>query len=162
MIGSRRDFFKTALFSSGVLLFSSGKLFGAVSPVQTLAIVQNDLFPHADKIGMRTYEYFHIVLNHSRIDDDTKNFIRNGIQWLNEESITLYKQLYVKLPHEKRQEVLHSIAKQQWGENWIDTILGFIMEAVLGDPIYGSNIKKAGWEWLGFEAGIPRPVEPLL
>jgi len=33
---------------------------------------------------------------------------------------------------------------------------------MLGDPIYGGNNKEAGWRWLAFSGGEPRPKKAFL
>ena len=36
-------------------------------------------------------------------------------------------------------------------------MLLYIFEALLSDPVYGANVNEAGWNWLGYAAGLPRP-----
>ena len=161
-LSSRRTFLKTTFLATAVLVMSGSELFGAVSPIQTMVVVQQDLFPHANKLGINSFIYFKIILHHSRVTSDEKEFLRNGVQWLNEEAITKYKKIYTKLSSKQRQNVLHSIAKEEWGENWISTILTYVMEATLGDPIYGANRNGAGWRWLNHASGLPRPKKAYL
>lgn len=159
---SRRTFLQGTLLGSAVLVMSGTKLFGAVSPMQTLQLLQADLFPHAVLLGINPTPYLALIFNHSRVDEETKAFLRNGVQWLNEEAVSHYKILYVKLSDVQREELLKIISRQQWGENFMDTVLTFTMEAVLGDPIYGGNKNETGWKWLHFEGGRPRPKELYL
>ena len=106
--------------------------------------------------------YLSLILTHSRVDEDSKKYIKNGAIWLDEEAIQLYKKPYIKLSSIERQKTLESIATYTWGENWVDTMLRFIYEAVLGDPIYGVNKNESGWNWLNHLSGLPRPKEALL
>lgn len=162
ILNSRRKFLKTAFLSSVVLVISSGKLFGAVTPLKILLVVQEDLFPLSKTIESNSYAYLSMVLRHSRISDEDKQFLRNGVRWLNEEAVSKYKKIYTELSDEKRQDILKIISKERWGENWIDTVLTYIMESMLGDPIYGINKNGAGWKWLKHESGLPRPKKALL
>ena len=57
----------------------------------------------------------------------------------------------------ERQKLLKDIATTSWGESFIADNLKFIFEAMLGDPIYGSNKDESGWRWLEHKAGLPRP-----
>jgi hypothetical protein len=41
-------------------------------------------------------------------------------------------------------------------------MLKYIMESVLGDPIYDINTKQQGWAWLNHETGYPRPKKAFL
>jgi len=45
---------KTTCFNSAILVFAKGELFGGVRPSQTIALVQEDLFPHAKRLGANT------------------------------------------------------------------------------------------------------------
>jgi len=141
---------------------SGCQLFGAVTPYETINTLQKDLFPKANELRVNTSAYMTIVLNHSRISDEDKSFIRNGVQWLNEEAVAKYKNSYTKLSYSQRQNTLKSISREKWGESWLDMMLTYIMEATFSDRIYGVNPKEAGQKWLGFSNGLPKPKEALL
>lgn len=166
ILNSRRTFLKESSLITAVLVMSGSKLFGAVTPLETIALVQEDLFP--DSAGVPTTKeinsvsYLSLILHHSRVSDSDKKFIRNGVQWLNEDAVNIYNKTYTKLSYKQRQDVLKSISKHRWGENWIHTMLTYIFEAMLSDPIYGSNKNQAGWKWLNHIAGEPRPTKALL
>ncbi len=161
-IKSRRNFFKTSFLSSFVMLTAQNKIFASVTPLHTLAIVQEDLFPQETITQSNAFAYISIIFQHSRISAENKQFLRNGVKWLNEEAITIYNKLYTTLDASQRQSVLQVIAKESWGKSWIKTVLRYIMEAVLGDPIYGINKNESGWKWLNHTSGLPRPKEALL
>ncbi|NCO02088.1 MAG: gluconate 2-dehydrogenase subunit 3 family protein [Epsilonproteobacteria bacterium] len=162
IFNKRRVFLKSSFLTTAVILFSGSKLFGAISPLETLSLVQEDLFPHAKEIGIKSAEYLLLILDHSRITDEEKAFIRNGVQWLNEESLARFKKIYTKLSPAQRQEMLETISTENWGARWIESMLTYILEATLGDPIYGANTKGAGWKWLHHTSGFPRPTKAYL
>lgn len=141
---------------------SGCQLFGAVTPYETINTLQKDLFPKANELSVNTSAYMTIVFKHSRISDEDKIFIRNGIQWLNEEAVSKYKNSYTKLSYSQRQNTLKSISKEKWGESWLDMMLTYIIEATFSDRVYGVNPKEAGQKWLGFSNGLPKPKEALL
>ncbi len=155
----KREFLKLSLFGVGVL--TTYKLFWTKDTTNTLTILQNDLFPPIDAKLNISYinarEYLSYIMHHKRVSDDTKQFIRNGVKWLNEEADSLYNAVYPELDNQKRQKVLESIAKQSWGESFIETILTFIFEALFGDPVYGINKDEVGWKWIDYTPGLPRP-----
>lgn len=163
---TRRTFLKKTAFSTTAFVLPHSELFASASTLDTLALAQKDLYgdlksaPNFQEISSRAY--LSLILTHSRVDEDSKKYIKNGAIWLDEEAIELYKKPYIELSSTERQETLKSIATYTWGENWIDTMLRFIYEAVLGDPIYGINKHSSGWEWLNHISGLPRPKEPLL
>lgn len=161
-ISSRRVFLKAGFLSSAVFLMDGCNLFGITTPIDTIRVLHFDLFPKADALGIKTAGYMKIIFHHSHISQEDKEFIKNGVKWLNEEAIKMYKSSYVKLPTQKRQEVLKSIAQTNWGENFLYNIMSYMFEAMLGDPVYGSNHKEAGWKWLSFVGGEPRPKKAYL
>lgn len=163
---SRRNFLKNSFLSSVVLLTYNGKLFATVTPMNTIAQLHIDLFPDngisPNQNDINASYYLTSILKHSRITDDTKKFIRNGVKWLNEEASSKYNKIYTKLSSKKRQTVLKNISKTDWGESWLDTIMTYLLEAMLGDPIYGGNKAESGWKWLKHTGGLPRPKKALL
>ena len=161
-LNSRRNFLKYGFLSSSVLVMSGCELFSVVTPKETIELVQNDLFPKASELGINTFVYMSIVLNHSRISDEDKEFIKNGVKWLNEEAVEKYNTTYTKLTSQERQDILKIISQVRWGDSWINEMLTFALEATLGNPIYGANKNQAGWKWLAFEGGLPHPKEALL
>ena len=159
---SRRTFLKTSFLSTLVMVISRNELFATVTPLQTLAVVQEDLFPRQMIKQSNAFSYVSVIFKHSRVSAEDKQFLRNGTKWLNEEAVNTYKKVYTKLSSKERQNILEIIAKESWGESWIKTVLGYIMEATLGDPIYGVNTNESGWKWLNHESGLPRPKEMYL
>ena len=162
VFNSRRNFLKASTLVSAVFMASGCELFAETTTTQALALVQNDLFPYSNELGVNSSAYMTLILNHPRITDEDKMFIRNGVQWLNEEAVVKYKNSYTKLSYSQRQNTLKSIAKEKWGESWLDMMLTYIMEATFSDRIYGVNPKEAGQKWLGFSNGLPKPKEALL
>ncbi|WP_193110838.1 gluconate 2-dehydrogenase subunit 3 family protein [Sulfurimonas paralvinellae] len=159
---SRRRFLAAGFLSGAVFLMDGCSLFGITTPIDTLRVMHRDLFPQAQKLGIETASYMSLVFNHSKISKSDKDFLKNGVKWLNEEAVKIYRSSYVKLSRNDRQNVLKNIAKTEWGESFIYDVMSYMFEAMLGDPIYGSNNKEAGWKWLAFEGGVPRPKEPFL
>jgi hypothetical protein len=124
--------------------------------------VQKDLFPFSGELGVNTPAYLSMILKHSRVRDEDKIFLRNGVQWLNEEALKTHKQIYSKLSSSQRQNILKSIAEYKWGEGWINAILTYSMEAIFSDRIYAVNPQNAGEKWVGHREGFPRPTKAFL
>ena len=163
---NRRNFLKAGLLSSVIFVASKGKLLGATTTLDTLKVMQKDLLFGADK--MPTYEqinpnkYLTLIFNHSRIDAEQKKYLRNGATWLNEEAMEMYEKSYPSLDADKRQRVLISFSSHSWGESYIHKILTYMMEAMLGDPLYGGNKNGSGWKFLNHQGGQPSPKELYL
>ncbi len=133
---------------------------------QTIALVQQDLFPDQHTVPtlqeIHATTYLQRVMHERRVTQEQKDFIRNGERWLNETAKEQYDKHYVVLSRSQRQKILHVISKERWGEQWITTLLTYIMEAMLCDPVYGGNSKEVGWKWLQHHSGLPRPKKMLV
>lgn len=159
---NRRNFLKAGVLSSAVVIMSGCSVFGITTTRNTIKVLENDLFPKANELGIDTADYISIILRHPRVTQEDKRFLKNGAKWLNETSVEMFQKQYTKLSFEKRQLILKNITSTEWGNSWCSTVLGYTFEAAFGDPIYGGNNKEAGWKWLAFEGGKPRPTEVYL
>ncbi len=162
LTNSRRTFLKAGFLSSAVFVMSGCELFSITTSEDTISVLQTDLFPKAKELGVNTASYISVILHHSRVSEEDKAFIKNGVKWLNEEAVKMHKTTYVKLLLTQREEVLREIVKTEWGESFMYNMNSYLFEAMLGDPIYGGNNKEAGWKWLHFSGGQPRPKEMFL
>ena len=69
-----------------------------------------------------------------------------------------YRRGFTQLNNNEREQLLRLIAGSEAGENWLSTLLLYIFEALLSDPVYGGNTGEAGWQWLAHTPGFPRPL----
>ena len=106
---SRRTFLKTSFLSTLVMVISHNELFATVTPLQTLAVIQEDLFPRQMIKQSNAFSYVSVIFKHSRVSAEDKQFLRNGIKWLNEEAVNTYKKVYTKLSSKERQNILEII-----------------------------------------------------
>jgi hypothetical protein len=129
----------------------------------TLIAVQNHLFPTSkDSPGAKDVhagQYFTWVLTDPDKDPDSIEQMRNGIRWTHETAMETYKEEFIDLNFEEKENVLQIMSNEGWGENWLSVVLTLIFEALLSDPIYGSNTNESGWKWLDHTTGIPRPTK---
>lgn len=134
--------------------------------LKILGIVQNILFPddgdgpgagdiHADR-------YLQWVITDPRMDKDEVEYIINGIGWVNETAQEDYDSDFVQLSGPDQEQLIAKISEESWGEDWLAVILNYLFEALLSDPVYGSNPDGIGWKWLDVYAGNPRPDRSLL
>ncbi|MGB5964962.1 MAG: gluconate 2-dehydrogenase subunit 3 family protein [Sulfurimonadaceae bacterium] len=122
----------------------------------------NHLF--SDKDGYVTSKlnvmgYFKGVLSDKRIDIENREYLINGARWLNETANEEFNKDFVKLNHGQREELLKKVSMLRWGDNWLYKMMSYYFEAVFSDPVYGGNVDGAGWTWLEFQPGFPRPNE---
>lgn len=127
----------------------------------TLTEVQEHLFPRNSNspgaIDIHAAQYFTWVLMDTEKDPDTLTQLRDGIRWTKETANETYSQKFIDLDFDEKENVIQIMANEGWGENWLSLTLTLIFEALLSDPIYGSNTDETGWEWLEHSAGNPRP-----
>lgn len=154
---SKRKFLQYGFLSSSVFLFDGCSLFGITTPYKTIEILQKDLVPKIVELNIQVISYMHLIFRHKKISKNDKEFLKNGVKWLNEEAIKKYKQEYIKLAAEERENILTQVAKTDWGKSFLYDIMSYTFEAMLGDPIYGANKNQAAWKWLEFEGGLPHP-----
>ncbi|NOQ32195.1 MAG: hypothetical protein GQ570_13855 [Helicobacteraceae bacterium] len=166
---NRRDF----LFSS-VLLLSTNfftleasvytqKIAILKEPYQTFLTLQDDLFPPTSHLSqINKIGFLKAVMSDSYIPKSEKQFIINGLKWLNDSSKEEYSKNYINLSKYQREHILREISQYRWGENFIYTILNYILEATFSDPIYNANINESGWKWVAHVSGLPRPTRVMI
>ena len=123
--------------------------------------VQQHMFPsEVDAPGAKeinALNYLRFVIEDKQLDTEDRDFILKGAGWLEGMSIQLTKRSFLELNEEFRERVLRRIEQSDAGENWLSTLLLYLFEALLTDPVYGGNPEGIGWKWLGHQPGFPRP-----
>jgi len=138
-------------------------------PWLTLSEVQEHLFPRTESKNESSFSpgakdinainYLQTMLSVPDADMDEREFIIKGVGWLDGVANNMAGHSFVKLNDTKREKVLKKISESQSGANWLSTLLRYIFEALLTDPVYGGNTNKVGWQWLEHQPGFPRPPE---
>jgi gluconate 2-dehydrogenase gamma chain len=129
---------------------------------EIVSAVQDHLFPRGpDSPGaadINAAEYLEWAITAPEIDPDTRNTIVNGVGRLKDASIERFDVPFTGLDFEPREQLLRYLAdKTRWGRAWLSLMLYYIFEALLSDPVYGSNLDEVGWRWLQHQPGFPRP-----
>ncbi|MDD5389747.1 MAG: gluconate 2-dehydrogenase subunit 3 family protein [Gallionellaceae bacterium] len=162
---TRRTFLLASAGGLAALFTAGGTLAATANSWLVLAAVQNHLFP--SELGspgareINALSYLQGVLGDPRGDRDEQRFILQGVDWLEDLSRQRHKASFVDLDPIRREQVLREVANSGPGENWLSTLLLYICEALLADPVYGGNPEGIGWAWLGHQAGFPRPTRAL-
>jgi len=84
-------------------------------------------------------------------------FIFRGVGWLNELTQEKYQHDFLKISTEKQEKLMTEFVESNRGHNWISTLLTYLLEGLLADPVYGSNKNGSGWKWLQHQPGFPSP-----
>jgi gluconate 2-dehydrogenase gamma chain len=130
-------------------------------PWRTLAAVQEHLFPAGPDVpgasDIGAIVYLHNSLENPAADAEDRQFIFNGVGWLNDLVREQDRQPFTALDEPQREAVLRDIERSRAGRNWLSLLLTYLLEALLADPVYGGNRDRIGWEWLEHQPGYPTP-----
>lgn len=111
--------------------------------------------PSAQEIQATTYLFQ--VMTVQPTEQEEKDFILKGVGWLNDYAKSQKSQNFATLPFEDKEQLLSGISKSTAGQNWLNTLLGYIFQAMLAPPSYGGNPNGTGYQWLEHQAGFPLP-----
>lgn len=132
---------------------------------RTLAAVQDHLLPSEPSDPrapgareVRATAYLDRALAVPGFDADTRSFLLKGIGWLDDLARERRQAPFHALDPGPREDLLHEIAASGPGERWLATLIGYTLEALLADPLYGGNPDGIGWAWLDHDPGRPRPT----
>jgi len=109
----------------------------------------------AQSINALTYLYQ--IMTVQPTEQDEKDFILKGVGWLNSYANSEKDKKFVELNLDDKELLLRGISKSRAGENWLNTLIGYIFQAMLAPPSYGGNTNGIGWQWLEHQAGFPLP-----
>lgn len=131
-------------------------------PWLTIDAVQQHLFPaEKDSPGARDINaltYLQAMLQTPGADPEHVSFMTQGVTWLNDIARKQKQAGFIKLDPQEKEQVLRSIEKSRAGERWLSQHLGYILEALVTDPVYGGNPNGIGWQWLEHQPGFPSPA----
>ena len=127
----------------------------------TIAAIQNHLFPSEvdapGSVEIQALKYLHNFLSNPQTDKMDIEFILSGVHLLQKKTKSQTQHQFTDLSIEQKESVLREFEKDRTGRRWLITILNYILEALLTDPVYGGNPDGIGWKWLEHRAGEPRP-----
>ena len=164
---SRRSFLLRLAGGSVLALFGRANLAAETQPLdevrrwKLLDAVQQHLFPSEPDIpGAREINalaYLRFVVVDPKVDAEDRQFVLEGAGWLEELARDEAGQSFLDQNQDQREQLLRRIAATPAGENWLSTLILYLMEALLTDPVYGGNPDGIGWRWLQHIPGYPRP-----
>jgi gluconate 2-dehydrogenase gamma chain len=130
-------------------------------PWHTFSVVQEHLFPD-DQNGpsasdVNSTAYLQFVLDAPDTDPAERKMILDGVNWLSDIANEQKGKSFIALSSADQDEILKKIAGTRVGESWLSSLLMYIFEALLSDPVYGGNPDGIGWKWLEHQPGFPHP-----
>lgn len=130
-------------------------------PWLTLDATLNQLLPSSptgpSASEIRATAYLHQVMTVQPTEQDEKDFILKGVGWLNGYANSEKSADFAQLSFSDKEQLLRGISRSTAGQNWLNTLLGYIFQAMLSPPSYGGNPNGIGWAWLEHQAGFPLP-----
>jgi len=120
------------------------------------------LFPRTpDSPGagdINTVAYMEFTVFREGMNPGLGRFLVRRISTVEEASQERFSLPFAELDESRREALLTYFVEQtHWGENWLSLVLGYVLEALLCDPVYGGNPDGIGWRWLEHRPGFPRP-----
>jgi gluconate 2-dehydrogenase gamma chain len=132
-------------------------------PWLTLDATINHLLPNSatgpSAVDIKASEYLFQVMTEQPTEQDEKDFILKGVGWLNDYANSQKSKPFAVLDFADKEQLLRGISHSRAGENWLSTLLGYILQAMLAPPSYGGNPNNIGYQWLEHQAGFPIPKE---
>lgn len=132
-------------------------------PWKTIAAVQEHLFPAEENSpgasDINALAYLKNMMGTQAFDKEQSVLIHNGVGWLNELTKQHHSKMFFELDTDSKEKVLRRIESSSAGSRWISTLLTYLIEALLSDPVYGGNPNGIGWDWLNHKPGFPLPTE---
>jgi gluconate 2-dehydrogenase gamma chain len=170
---SRRNFIKSA---AGMGVITSFPLVSIASSSQTslkdviqqdpwltLEATLNQLLPESatgpSANDINALAYLYQVMTVQPTEQDEKDFIIKGVSWLNAYAQSEKSSNFVSLSLIDKEQLLKGISQSTAGQNWLNTLLSYIFQAMLAPPSYGGNPSGIGWQWLAHQPGFPLPKE---
>lgn len=124
-----------------------------------ISAVQEHMFPAQSKLPsakeMKVSAFLVDTIFHPSYDKDIRDFVINGAKELDRRT----EGKFTQMGSVEREEALRAYEETTYGSNWLSRIMTLSMEALFSDPIYGSNIKEAGWKAVDSYGGVPRPKQ---
>jgi gluconate 2-dehydrogenase gamma chain len=106
---------------------------------------------------IKALNYLRFIVADDTQDAEERAFILQGAVWLEDMARKLAGTSFLDLDEARREQVLRKIEASSAGRNWLSTMLLYLIEALLADPVYGGNADGLGWRWLAHIPGYPRP-----
>lgn len=129
-------------------------------PWLTIAEVQQHLLPAdkqspgAEQIG--ALRFLQTMLQ-AQNDPQETEFIHQGVGWLNQLANKQYQADFKLLEPAQREKLLRQVETSDAGARWLSSLMTYLVEALLSDPVYGGNKNRIGWQWLEHIPGFPTP-----
>lgn len=125
-----------------------------IAEVQQHLLPADDQSPGAEQIGALSFLQ---TMLQAQSDTQQTEFIHQGVGWLNQLANKQHQANFQQLEPAQRESLLRQIETSDAGARWLSTLMTYLIEALLSDPVYGGNKNRLGWQWLEHIPGFPAP-----
>jgi gluconate 2-dehydrogenase gamma chain len=129
-----------------------------LAAAQARLLPSDDLGPGA--VEVNAIGYLDAVLGEPGLSRDLRDRLHAGAAGLEALARRHHRGDFASLDAVRQDALLETFAGATEGRAWIQDVLGFTLEAFLGDPARGANPGGIGWAFLGHEPAEPRPPGP--
>lgn len=126
--------------------------FSTIHEVYEIVYPKTTTMPSASEFGATKYLIQNI--NHSSFSKEDKTYLLEGARVFKSQ----FPEFFTANIKQKNQ-IIKDITFSEYGQGWVELLVYYGFEALLGDPIYGGNKNKIGWNSLNHKAGNPRPKQ---
>ncbi|MBK8169020.1 MAG: gluconate 2-dehydrogenase subunit 3 family protein [Sandaracinaceae bacterium] len=130
--------------------------------MQTVASLQNIMLPAGSEFpsaqDVRALPYLLAALADPLVDSDVVTRIVSGSDQLDALSRASHALAFASLATREQEKQMRAFEQASGGRAFLDAVLTFTLEALLGDPVHGGNPNEVGWRAFAIEPGFPRPV----
>lgn len=127
-----------------------------LSSVNQVLLPETNGCPGAAKLN--STEFIFNILSYHPIEQEEKDFILNGIKWINQLSKVWYKKSFYQCNLIQQNKMISHIVLKESGKQWLEIMLYYLLQSVICAPIYGGNKDELGWKWLDYHPGFPIPM----
>lgn len=132
-------------------------------PWLTISAVQDHLFPveknSPGASDINALLYLQNMMETPDFDNERRQLIHNGVGWLNDLARQQHSKTFIQLDSTTKENILRRVESSNAGSRWLSTLLTYLIEALLSDPVYQGNPNGVGWNWLQHQPGFPLPTK---
>lgn len=154
----RRDFISITALTSVSVSFNTKELLAKeeISTWLILDEVFQILFPKTKNMPsakeFNAIAFLKEVSSHDSFDKDDKELLFQGAKDFNNNFPK-----FLRSNQKEKEKFIQRANESSYGQEWLNKVIYYGIEAMLSDPIYGGNTNEIAWKSLDHETGKPQP-----
>ena len=93
-----------------------------------------------------------------------RRLVGGGLRHLERLARRMHRRPFADLPAAKQDDIIRVILRgrsRRSGQRFLRVIVPLTLEGTFGDPLYGGNRDRLGWQMIGFTPQLPAPQVPF-